>query len=116
MTTYISGSTVSYLETLIDADEDNDLSEAVNLGGATLIGIQMPATWTAADITFKASVDGTTYQDVQIFGSTYTLTVAASEYVMIPVDKSFLLPPLLKIKSSMAQAANRTLQLVVRNR
>jgi hypothetical protein len=116
MTTYISGSTVSYLETLIDEDVDNDLSEAINLGGATLIGIQMPATWTPADISFQASVDGTTYQDVMLAGSEYTLTVAASEYVMIPVDKSFLLPPLLKIKTSTGQAADRTLILVMRKR
>jgi len=34
------------------------LSAAVNLGQKTVVGIAMPAAWTAADITFQASGDG----------------------------------------------------------
>jgi hypothetical protein len=34
------------------------LSAAVKLGQKTLVGIGMPAAWTAADITFQASGDG----------------------------------------------------------
>lgn len=39
------------------------LSGAVNLEGSRLLGIAMPAAWTAANLTIKTSVDGTTYQD-----------------------------------------------------
>ena len=42
------------------------LSPAVNLGQKTLVGLQMPATWTAADITFQASGDGgTTFGELE---------------------------------------------------
>lgn len=44
------------------------LSGAVDTGLVSrlgeIVGFQMPDTWTAADLTFQASYDGTTYQNV----------------------------------------------------
>ena len=41
------------------------LSAAVELNGADIIRISMPAAWTAADITFQVSDDGgTTFRDL----------------------------------------------------
>ena len=37
------------------------LSAELDLGVSTLVGVIIPATWTAADLTFQASVDGTNY-------------------------------------------------------
>jgi hypothetical protein len=86
------------------------LSPAV-LAAGKLTGIQMPAAWTAADITFQGSVDGVTFYDM--FDSTGTevdLTVAASRYVAInpPIEVS----PYIKVRSGTTgtpvnQAADR---------
>jgi hypothetical protein len=40
------------------------LSDAVNLQGGRLVAIVMPAAWTAGDLTFQASADGTTFNNV----------------------------------------------------
>jgi hypothetical protein len=40
------------------------VSTAINLAGGTLVAIQLPAAWTAADITFEGSFDGTTWAPV----------------------------------------------------
>lgn len=40
------------------------LGTAVDLGGYQVAAIQMPATWAAAAVTFQASADGVTYQDL----------------------------------------------------
>lgn len=58
------------------------LSAAVDLYGTVLTGIQMPATWVAASITFQVSVDGTTYQDAYTDGGTeISLTAVQGHYV-----------------------------------
>lgn len=40
------------------------LGTVIDLGGMQVGAIQMPATWAAAAITFQASADGVTYQDL----------------------------------------------------
>jgi hypothetical protein len=40
------------------------VSSAVNIAGGTLVAIQLPAAWTAADLTFEGSFDGTTFAPV----------------------------------------------------
>lgn len=37
------------------------LSDAIDIGTGELVGIVMPAAWTAADITFAATIDGTNF-------------------------------------------------------
>lgn len=96
----------------------NGLSGAINVGGGTLAAIQMPATWTAAGMTFQASIDGDTFNSV--YGSTgneINYTVAANR--IITFDPAFWLGlRQIKIRSGtsgtpVAQAAERSLVAIV---
>lgn len=94
------------------------LSGAVNLHALRLAGIQMPAAWTAASLTFQASFDGTTYAEVcDTSGAAVTFTVAAGTFVVInPATIAGVRN--LKVRSGtsgapVAQGAERTLRLVV---
>jgi hypothetical protein len=101
------------------------LSGAATLtGGVTsLVGIQMPAGWTAAAITFQASADGTTYGDVYTAAGTEvtipSVAVAASRYIALdPSD--FAGMAFLKLRSgtsaaAVAQGADRIITLIVRS-
>lgn len=94
------------------------LSAAVPLGAATLVGISMPAAWDTAGLTFQASVDGTTFQDVQTTSAELSMTAAASKY--IAVDPAVWRGVnLLKVRSGTSgtpvnQTADRTITLVLR--
>lgn len=88
------------------------LSGEINLNGASLLGIAMPAAWDAASLTFQASATaGGTYQEVyDDLGNPVTVAVAAGR--MVAVDNAALkLAPwrYLKIRSGTAAApANQT--------
>ena len=95
------------------------LSGAVRLSG-TLTGIQMPASWTAANLTFQVSVDGDTYQNVyDSSGSEFVVTAAAARYIPLnPAD--FIDGRWLKVRSGTSgtpvnQGAERVVQLTVRH-
>lgn len=66
------------------------LSAAIDLAGKQLVSILMPATWTAADITFSVSLDGVTYYTKKSGGSEYKVSdllatnPVASDAVDIP--------------------------------
>lgn len=95
----------------------------------TLAGIEMPAAWTSAKISFQVSTDGTTYGSLfKIDGSTeYTIDVsgytAASSSVVrsVPVEPQLFLGwRYVKIRSGEAaspvnQGAARSLILIVRD-
>ena len=52
--------------------------------GYHLVGLLMPAAWTAAALTFQATLDDATYKDVyDRFGSELSCTVAANRYVAL---------------------------------
>lgn len=60
------------------------LSGEVDIGANSLVGIAMPAAWTAASITFQVSPDGgTTWLELQTVSSEYTVTAAASQFIAI---------------------------------
>lgn len=61
------------------------LSPEVPLGAKTLVGVAMPAAWTAASITFQVSPDGgTTWLDlVDSSGSEVAITASANQFVQI---------------------------------
>lgn len=95
------------------------LSAAVDLLGASLVAIVMPAAWTAAGMTFQASIDGVNFFNVYTSaGAEYSATVAASQYVTLPiVDLAGV--RWLKVRSGTSgtpvnQGADRALKLVVR--
>lgn len=64
------------------------LSSAVNLSGRVIVGIIMPGTWTAANLTLQGSMDNSTFYDVyDIDGTELTITAAASRYIVLdPVN------------------------------
>lgn len=102
-------------------DAAASLSDAVNLGGLRLFGIVMPASWTAAALTFQVSFDeGASWSNLyDASGSEVSVTVAASRAITLdPVI--FAAVPMLKVRSgTMAAPVNQTaaaaLQLVVRS-
>jgi hypothetical protein len=58
------------------------VSPQVNLGNGLLIGIRMPATWTAAVLTFQVSPDGgTTWLEMQSSSAVVSYTVAQGQYI-----------------------------------
>jgi hypothetical protein len=93
------------------------LSGAVDLGGRKLVAIDMPAAWTAASLTFQASPDGVTYDDLYDGGTERALTVAASRYLAQNIG-DWVGVRWLKIRSGTSgtpvnQGGARTLTLVV---
>jgi hypothetical protein len=95
------------------------LSDAVNLAGFRAVGIQMPSAWTAANLTFQASFDGTTYVDLyDDAGNEQTATAAASRFMFLtPAEWAGI--RYLKIRSGTTsvpvnQGAARTIQLITR--
>lgn len=72
------------------------LSDAVDLtdnpgggsAGCALVGLQMPAAWTAAGLTLQGSMDGVNFANVyDQSGTEVTLTVAASRFIQLnPAD------------------------------
>lgn len=91
------------------------LSDALDLIGYDLVGIEMPAAWTAAAITLQSSSDGVTYRNVySASGTELSLTVDASRYVHVDSTVAGLLQRFVKIRSGTAavpvnQAAARLL-------
>ena len=95
------------------------LSAAIDLNERTPVALLMPAAWTAADVTFQASLNNTTFYNVyDEAGSEYTLTVDVDQYIILdPVDLAGA--RYIKIRSgtggaTQAQGAERIIGLVVR--
>ncbi len=54
------------------------------IGDGRLVAIQMPAAWTAANLTFQGSMDGVTYADMyDATGTEVTVVAAASTYILL---------------------------------
>ena len=96
------------------------LSAAIRLPpGHYLAAIIMPAVWTDAPITFQASADGVTYNDVHdTAGTEVTVTVAASRLIVLPPTDWYPVP-FLRVRSGPSatpvnQLAARMLTLLAR--
>lgn len=75
------------------------LSDVAALGGMTLVGIIMPATWTAADLTFQASHDNSTFNNVyDADDAEVTVEADASRYIQI-APTAYLGMNYLKVRS-----------------
>jgi hypothetical protein len=62
------------------------LSPIVDLGGAHLAGIQMPSSWTAAQLTFAVSEDGTTGTQLELYtdtGGPVQITTTGGRFVRL---------------------------------
>jgi hypothetical protein len=97
------------------------LSGVAGLGrGVSLVGVVMPAAWTAAALTFQGSADSTNFFDLYDGGTEYNVAAGASRYIQIPPDKTDSLMAL-KVRSGTTgtpvnQGADRVLTLIVRDR
>lgn len=97
------------------------LSAAIELGvvGAALVGIEMPAAWTAANLTFQASVDGTNFNNLyDKDGNEVTVTASTSRYIGL-IPSLFAGFRAMKIRSGTSGAAvnqggDRILKIVTR--
>lgn len=85
------------------------LSEAIDLGGTTLVGIQMPGSWDAADLTLQAAADGSTFGNVYAADDT-ELEIAAAASRFIRLDPAVMSPfAHVKIRSGTSgSAVNQT--------
>lgn len=60
------------------------ISNAIYLAGNSLVAVSMPSAWTTASITFRASTDGTTYQDVYNgYGTELSFTASKDRYIVL---------------------------------
>lgn len=96
------------------------LSAEIDCRGRVLAEIQMPATWTAANLTFQyATAAGGSYANMyDPAGTEYTVVAAAASGITMALA-AFAGKPFLKIRSgtagaAVAQGADRTLTLVFR--
>jgi len=95
------------------------LSGAVDLDSNTLVGISMPAAWTAAVITLSVSNDGTNYASLYYDGTEFTVNEATAS-INITLDPTVLLPwRYIKVRSGTAgtpvnQDAERAITLLTK--
>ena len=93
------------------------LSGAIHLHNQRLFAIVMPSSWTAANLTFQGSHDGSTYFDVyNDAGTEVTVVAAASRFIIIASPVALLGLQRLKVRSGTSgspvnQGADRALQL-----
>lgn len=88
-------------------------STALLLGGYDVVGMVFP-TMTGATITFEGSVDATTYYDMYNASGTQ-LSVTAQDNAMVCMAAGDLVAAQeIKIVSSTAEAAARTVKMIVR--
>lgn len=104
----------SNVVTILNGQTD---SNAIDCGGATLLGFTMPAAWTSADIKFKTSNDGITFVDHNIGSSTSVplqISVAANNSYALQQAVYLAGWKYLKIVSTVAQGADRVITLSLR--
>lgn len=93
------------------------LSGAVQLDEFVPVAIVMPSSWTAANLTFQASEDGTTFLDLySTSGSELQVTAAANRFLALD-PAQFRGARFLKVRSGTSatpvnQTAQRTLKLL----
>ena len=94
------------------------LSNAMETDGSAVVGIVMPADWTAANLTLQASADDSTYNNVyDELGTEKTIVVSTSRYIPLnPAD--FLGANSIKVRSGTSgtavnQAAARSVIIVL---
>jgi len=98
------------------------LSGACDLGNARLSAIYMPSSWTTADLTFQASADGVTYQDLYASDNAgndaeYLIGAGSARVITVPIA-DFAALRYLKVRSgttgsAVAQGGARTITLLL---
>jgi hypothetical protein len=110
-----------YVDVVIPTDADGQSDNAYDFGGgATRMGIIMPATWTTASVSFQvaSTVDGTYYDLRNEAGTLVALTVSQGNVYSLETSASVLSSwRWVKVRSGstsspVTQDANRTLRFV----
>lgn len=113
-----NGFPVQSVYTTTTATIASTVSGAVDLTGYKNIAIQMPATWTTANLTFQGSYDGITYYDVYDSAGNELIVIASASKCIVDIPE---LAPFryIKIRSGttgtpVAQGASRDLQVILK--
>lgn len=112
-----------YQQKLVNANNtviiatDATESSVLNLGGASLLGLILPAAYTAGNITFKMSEDGIVgaFNNVKAIdgsGDAYTLAAVADDYLPV-LPSVFAGCQWIQLVCSVAQAAQREIKLIM---
>jgi len=102
------------IHTVTIAQSGTDSSELRVGFRSSVVGIVTPAALTGTAVTFKASVDGATFVPVYNEGTQYSVNVGTSRYVAL--NQSVLRGiQSLKIVSGSSEAAERTIQVVMKD-
>ncbi|MBW7970964.1 hypothetical protein [Bradyrhizobium sp. BR 10289] len=81
------------------------LSGSVDLGRQRAVRVIIPATWTAANLTFQVSYDNVTFSNLyDSSGNEYTVQAGASRSIILPVA-DFIGIRYLKVRSGTSGAA-----------
>jgi hypothetical protein len=83
--------------------DGQSLSTPSLIGHGDLVGIDMPALWTAADLTFQGSFDGAVYQNVyNADGTEFTVKAGAARFISLAAR--FAATPWIKVRSGTSAA------------
>lgn len=113
----IGGGVVSKSGTIANGDATG-LSTAIQTNGVPVVGIEMPASWTSASMTFQGSVDGSTYQNIyDQYGNELTLTVAGARDIYFDAYVYLTACNYVKVRSGtsalpVAQGSDRIVKLI----
>lgn len=79
-------------------------SEVIDLAGAGIFGILAPSDFAGTSLTLEATLDEVTFFPIlNRDGTTFTITISASEYCIVPISE---LPGVLKIRLVSSAAAD----------
>lgn len=95
------------------------LSTVIPLVGYLVVGVIMPAAWTAATLTFQATRDDAAFFDVYSDTAEKSMTAAGANRHIIVLPEDFAGMHTIRLRSGTSaapvnQAANRTITLVLR--
>ena len=99
---------------LIDISSSTTVSESTDISGYRVVGVQIPASWTAGNITFQVDPNGagTFYAVDKLDGNALTLTDPGASNIGLIDDTYFLVGKAIKAVAASAQAGDRTLVLL----
>jgi len=123
MPNYVQEATVRHGEFLqhvvkVDFAAGASLSPAIDLGALRITAIQFPAGWEGSDVSFQASADGATFEDLYNQYGNEVFCKAGQRYVALD-PATFASVRWLKIRSGLSgsevpQSAARTLLVIGR--
>lgn len=97
--------------TILSGQTDSD---ALDLQGHTVVGIQVPAAMTGATLAILESQTlGGTFRPVNLNGAATTYTATASTTIAVPVTNT-LCVQFLKLRSASSEGSNRSIVVISR--